>query len=653
MILHKENIAKGIIFLSVLYYIWVVLHYASFMPISDDYGAILSFLNHYANVNDYGERCKILLEQYGEHRIVFNRIVELLQWYISGEVNFIYLIIIGNIGWLFLVWLMWSYAHRTLKLSVFSFTPVALIMLSFTHSALMTWAMASLQQYWQLYFSLLSIYFLVNSQVYKTLIVMTIAIFTGGGGIVLTVVILLYYFMHKEWKNGIIAFVIVMSIFLVYFVLLDFHRHARDLSALYIIFNQFKMLVSYVIVFLGNIGYYEYLAFYVGVFFLALFVFASKKIYKDTPFIFWSILFIVITAGIVGLSRSGLGLTQALSSRYAIYSTLFLALLYLGYLKIVVNKKYVIFLGYAVGSILFIIYINIKIPAFEERKIVAETKLDFTEGFAEPILLKSEKHSVFSAFRKIMLPSEIVKVSYEKRAFQYNILLNDSALLTQENQNNDIRIRLLPSSINLSVSGWGKAITSSEHSCGLIWSLENKTSVLYANKKVMRGNQKHYLFNGNIRVDGIRFGTSILELKLLNKECKSYGKSLKLHLHKEKLEKYLSLPIQFLHLRGWIESFEKNNDSITVIGWYGLPNLPSKSKMLLLEIDGKKYLTRYGYSRPDVVDALKNNAYIKSGFKLTLPMNNLTIGKHKVKVYLLSDDLSVWYSDDKIYYFVI
>ena len=143
-------------------YVWAVLRYTVNMPYWDDYGAILNFLNNYVN-SSFFEKLKLIFSQHNEHRIVFNRLIEIAQYKLFGEVNFLYLIIIGNFGWGLVILLLWNYTKKS-SCSLLLFTPVIFFMLTFVHFELMTWAMASLQQYYQILFSLLAIYFMVTNK---------------------------------------------------------------------------------------------------------------------------------------------------------------------------------------------------------------------------------------------------------------------------------------------------------------------------------------------------------------------------------------------------------------------------------------------------------------------------------------------------------
>ena len=250
---NKEKFSAIVLSMLLLIYIFTVLKYTSMMPIEDDYGAVLRFLNDYLNMNNILDKFKLLFAQHMEHRIVFNRLVELLQFKLFGEVNFIYLTLFGNLGWLLIIYILWMYSKKNNFITLFSFIPVALMMLAFSHSSLMSWAMASIQQYWQLLFSILAILSLTHNRPYIAYTFMIIAIFTGGGGLALIPIVGLYYLVHKNWKQFIITLILSISIIYFYFIVLEFHRLSDSMNMLLITFkHNYMLLFYYIFAFLGN-----------------------------------------------------------------------------------------------------------------------------------------------------------------------------------------------------------------------------------------------------------------------------------------------------------------------------------------------------------------------------------------------------------------
>jgi len=87
---------------------WYQLFTAINVPIFDDYGVILSFLNHITDSNSFLEKINLLFGKYAEHRLFFTRLVAWLDYNIFGEVSFIRLGLIGNLGIIWIVWILFK-----------------------------------------------------------------------------------------------------------------------------------------------------------------------------------------------------------------------------------------------------------------------------------------------------------------------------------------------------------------------------------------------------------------------------------------------------------------------------------------------------------------------------------------------------------------
>jgi len=404
---NKESFSSIVLSILVSIYIFTVLKYTSIMPIEDDYGAVLRFLNDYLNIENTLDKFKLLFSQHMEHRIVFNRLVELLQFKVFGEVNFIYLTLFGNLGWLLIVYILWSYSKKNNFITLFSFMPIALMMLAFSHSSLMTWAMASIQQYWQLLFSILTIFFLTHNRTYIAYTFMIIAIFTGGGGLALIPIVGLYYLVHRNWKQLIVTLLLSISVVYFYFIVLDFHKLSDSMSMLLVTFkHNYMLLFYYIFAFLGNFVEHTMEAIYVGGTFVLLFLIRAKTFFKQIPFIAWSILFIFSIALLTGLSRSMFGPDQAMSSRYSIYSVLLASFIYLAYLRVYTHSRVLLIMGLFIGSWVFVYSAIKRVPLFEYRSNMANTALAHpNKRFAKDILLKSYNQGTFTKWKeKIELP---------------------------------------------------------------------------------------------------------------------------------------------------------------------------------------------------------------------------------------------------------
>lgn len=658
----KEHYLNSIVFgiISVLFilYLWTILTYTSFMPVSDDYIAVLGFLNNYVQAGSIHEKLGMLFLQHNEHRIVFNRVIEVLQLNLFGEVNFLCLTLIGNLGWILTLFLLWHYAAKRKITSVFSFLPVVLILLTFSHSALITWAMASLQNYWQVLFSLLALFFMTENKPYRTIIFIFFSLFTGGGGIVLIPLTFLYYVIQRNWKQAIVLLFFSIVMLLLYFVFLDYQSHSINRDVYGIIIKNYERFISYFLCFIGNLGGTQQLAIILGVILVTLFIFKSRAIFKKEPFLAWSILFIFAIAFLAAFVRSATGVQQAMSSRYGIYSVLLVSLIYLQYLSLYPKSKKVIGIGMLVGLITFSFYFASRQSAFEERKVQAETKLEFPSSSQAEDILNTSKHlNVFKSWGDVKLPSTLLNVKKLDGSAGYKVTINKQITLSDKNSSKhaEYKIDILPSTIGIKLKGLVYDTLNKDTSCAVITVLDNHKQLFYleqltnTQKNIFNSKSPFDNLEATVCVDRLSSGDHTLELRVLNADCSGYYKAFNVIIHKSTVAKMLDVPVVKKKLRGWIDKFEVHQDKIIIKGWYAKIDAPVQSKTLVLGIDGKKYVARYGYNRTVVAKILKNKAYARSGFELVLDKNKISAGKHIVKVYILSDDRSVLFEDTRTY----
>ena len=143
--------------------------YSVNMPNWDDYDAILDWLNFNVTNHDAAKFFQILFSQATEHRIVFDRLVTLIYYYLFKSVNFSILTFLGLLGQLAILLLLLKIAFKS-KFTLLELIPLPYMLFSLSQWELLSWAMASLSQYWQLFFALIAIYLAVNLNNFKGMV---------------------------------------------------------------------------------------------------------------------------------------------------------------------------------------------------------------------------------------------------------------------------------------------------------------------------------------------------------------------------------------------------------------------------------------------------------------------------------------------------
>lgn len=344
---YRKFIFWGLILLPLILYLVVMLRFTCNVPRADDYDAVLNYLN-FTNT----DRWHLLFSQHNEHRIVFTRLIAEVMLYITGTINFTYLIYIGNAA-LFLILLILFHLFKKTNIIIVYFVPIPYILFSILSWENTTWAMASIQNYYVLLFSLLSLFFWEKRLFFiiPSLGFATAATFTSGSGLFVFIVLglwslvdLIESFIYGDQnkkrllpskKYCIISFfsiIIVASIiFFIYFY--NYGRSNSHLSILKVLLNPVNT-ISYFLIFLGSYMKSKIWAIVVGIISVLLFTYlTSQKYYRKNPIIYYSLFFILLNAIVVALARSGFGQNQAFSSRYCILSLLLLIFLYMAVLE--------------------------------------------------------------------------------------------------------------------------------------------------------------------------------------------------------------------------------------------------------------------------------------------------------------------------------
>jgi hypothetical protein len=353
---NSSSIPISLAIVAFIFYGLTIYQYAFNMPVGDDYDAVLVFLNQYTQ-SSWAQKFELLFSQHNEHRIFFTRLLSLVDYSIFGRVNFVHLIWLGALGWVLTTYFLWRFSHSA-GISFTQFSPVIILLTSFSHFDTMTWAMASIQQYFQILFALLSIGLMVNHRLAASLIFYLCAAFTGGGGLILGPLMSVYYFSRREWRQLCINVVASITIYIAYFALLPYR--SPDPKTLVISFTHLQTWFSYAIGFLGSAGsapqYGANPLLITGFCATIFFLLNVKSAQARSPLFFWAGIYVMLLGLVTALNRIDLGLLSSGDSRYSPYSLLFIACIYLGYINGATStksKKIIFYLGLCISIALF------------------------------------------------------------------------------------------------------------------------------------------------------------------------------------------------------------------------------------------------------------------------------------------------------------
>jgi hypothetical protein len=316
----------------VLFYT-VLLRSAINIPFYDDYTAVLSFLNQFTQLHGFGTKASFFLaSQYNEYKLFFLHALAILQFSLFGQINFLALAFVGNSFVLLLgilLWKMFLPNHANLAVRLGLFIPVSWLLFQLEYWETLNWSMAGLQNIPVLVFSLGAIYLLVKgtrSAFCWALLSFVFAVASSGNGLLLIPVGLLILFFSRSYLR-------IASWLLVAAVCVAAYSYRYNLFSsqagthLSVIAGFNPLAPAYILAFIGCAARFPVVAgsIFLGTLICILFVVMVRRGYtRRNPLVSYCVLFLLLTAfGVAGI-RSDMGIFQATSSRYSIYSALLL-----------------------------------------------------------------------------------------------------------------------------------------------------------------------------------------------------------------------------------------------------------------------------------------------------------------------------------------
>lgn len=340
----KSLLYLALICVPILIYFITIVRASINFPIMDDYDAILKFLITYIDATNFYDKITAVFSQQNEHRIVYTKLVVLGYHKIFGAINFIPLIVIGNLSLVGILLVFYkSLKIESLDKRLIILLPVVLFLFNYRYAELSCWAMTSIQNIGVLFFAFLSLYFLLKDNkpsIAWAIVFATIATYTSGNGILTFITGIIVLILKKESRRSIFLFgcAFVLNLATYFIGLKKVEGHPPFLASFIANPEDFFL---YPLNFLGSVfyGHITVIGFVFGALVLAVFIFIYiKKIYKNNYVLFAFLLFMLSTVGVITISRFGFGVRQANSSRYMVNSSLIYIIIGLIFCEIYYSK---------------------------------------------------------------------------------------------------------------------------------------------------------------------------------------------------------------------------------------------------------------------------------------------------------------------------
>jgi hypothetical protein len=303
------------------------------IPFYDDYSAVLGFLNQLTQIHGAAAKTTFFFSaQYNEYKLFFLHALAWLQYVTFGRVNFFALSIMGDGFVLILGVMLWKmflpkYSNLAVRLGLF--IPVSWLLFQLEYWETLNWSMACLQNLPVLVFSLGAIYLLVkgtHAAYGGASVCYVLAVASSGNGLLLLPVGLLILIVGRS-RLRILAWLIVSAACISAYAYRYNIFSSQTGTHRSVIGGFHPMAPAYILAFIGCAARFPFMAGSVvlGTLICTFLVVMIRRGYvKRNPLVSYCVLFLLLTSvGVAGI-RSDMGILQATSSRYSIYSALIL-----------------------------------------------------------------------------------------------------------------------------------------------------------------------------------------------------------------------------------------------------------------------------------------------------------------------------------------
>lgn len=344
--------------LPVLVFFLVWQAYAVNVAKWDDH-ALREFLYNFDKESTLSGKIYLLFKQHNEHRIVYDRIVTLLDYQLTGKLNFRHLMLIGNLSLVGLLALFVTILRRE-KRSVLYALPVSLLLFNLSQWENMYWGMAALQNFSVVLWVLGSLYFLSYTNRWGVaLLLAVLATLTSGNGMLIWPLGFVLLALQIDgsptrlrqlllWAGGAILVVVLYftgfekpegnppvrgSITAVVKCWLAFNGAAAEILPITTALRNSILLGSALVLLTLSSLAISFWAYRSAIFTIPnrfrRSTASSPRIIPAITLFFWgSAVFLLTTAAVVAWSRTGFGADLIITSRYKVYALTLLTLLY-------------------------------------------------------------------------------------------------------------------------------------------------------------------------------------------------------------------------------------------------------------------------------------------------------------------------------------
>lgn len=225
----------------------VIYQNALNIPKWDDYTNILQFMDTWIEADNISDKFKAFTSHINEHILLVNHVIVLCQYYLTGTINFAWLMAIGNLFYIGSALVLWCFFQSNAE-RAWIFSVIMLVCVSFHAYDSLLWAMTAISNQAVIFFSLLAIYCASKSRHILMMIFSTLAIFSQANGLLMIPVLGIWMYTQQGFsramKNWLVYSALVITLYIFCYWYGSIYQLTHDTNSLQLI-NILLLPVSF------------------------------------------------------------------------------------------------------------------------------------------------------------------------------------------------------------------------------------------------------------------------------------------------------------------------------------------------------------------------------------------------------------------------
>ncbi len=321
----------------ILWYFYLLDLLAINIPKWDDHG-LRAFIMRFQEAQSIPQYVDAFWRQHNEHRIVYDRIVSIVDYTLTGHLNFVHLMWVGNFSLLFIVLVWWKVFEKSTVLLYL--LPIPLLLFNLSQWENMYWGMAALQNFGVIAWVMCCLYALAYQLPLGLSISLAILTsITSTNGLLIWPIGFLVLLLQSPRKKALIWLAVGILVWILYFL-----HYEKTEQPTHPVPNKIIAYIRAVLLISGSIaeplwprkatllvlstGFILTLASAFILLKLAFTFFRKRALTSTEYFIGSGLAFVLGTTAIVALGRLGFDEATFTTSRYKVYTILITLLVY-------------------------------------------------------------------------------------------------------------------------------------------------------------------------------------------------------------------------------------------------------------------------------------------------------------------------------------